>query len=95
MEFKNLVQFFSGYFHQDWVDEANSPNELINLFKDTEPKEFIDQVLHELGVLLEKNLSTEQLNKILLEELGCFYDPNSDGINTLDWLMSIRNMLLK
>ena len=93
MEFTNLIQFFSGYFHQDWVYEADSTNEVVDLFKDNEPKEFVDQVLNELNDLLEEKLSEEQLNKLLLEEFGCYYDPHLDGIKTSDWLMNVRKVL--
>ena len=95
MEFKNLVQFFSGYFHQDWVYEATSPNEIVRLFKDSEPKEFVDEVIFEINKLLEERLNEEQLHKLLLDEFGCYYDPHLDRLKTSEWLMNVHSILLK
>lgn len=86
--YPTLYQFFSGYFHQDWIDEFESPEIALDTYLNSEKQETKELARIELDTIIKSNLEEEELSN-LLEDLGCFYDPRVDEVLTINWLRSI------
>lgn len=92
-QFPNLTQFFSSYFHQDWTLEANSPSEVVKNYRNSESPESIEAALAELNKLLEMPIALADLETFILDELGCYYNPEADNQTVREWLESVQNSL--
>ncbi|MCC3452988.1 contact-dependent growth inhibition system immunity protein [Microcoleus sp. PH2017_08_TRC_O_A] len=93
-QFPNLTQFFSSYFHQEWALEADTPSQVVNNYRNSEPPESIEAALQELGQLLEMPISEPDLETFVLDELGCYYDPQSKNQTVREWLESVQQSLI-
>ena len=91
--FPYLTQFFSAYFHQDWPLEADTPSDVVNNYRNSEPPESIEAALQELSQLLEIPIASADLKTFILDELGCYYDPKSDNQTVREWLESVQKSL--
>ncbi|MCU0545008.1 MAG: contact-dependent growth inhibition system immunity protein [Oscillatoriaceae cyanobacterium Prado104] len=89
-QFPHLTQFFSSYFHQDWLLEADSANDAVKNYCNTAPPASVAAVSVELRQLLEMPIAQPDLETFLLEELGCYYDPSSDDLTIREWLESVQ-----
>ena len=92
-QFPNLTQFFSSYFHQDWTLEANSPGEVVKNYRNSESSESIEAALVELNKLLEMPIAPADLETLILDELGCYYDPSSENQTVRQWLEWVQKSL--
>jgi phenylalanyl-tRNA synthetase beta subunit len=92
-QFPNLTQFFSSYFHQDWPLEAETASEVVNNYLSSEPPESIEATFQELSKLLEMPIAEPDLETFILDELGCYYDPNSENQTAREWLESVQQSL--
>lgn len=92
-QFPNLTQFFSSYFHQDWTEEANSPGEVVENYRNSEPPESIESALAELNKLLEIPIAPADLETFILDELGCYYNPEADNQTVREWLELVQKSL--
>lgn len=93
MVYPNLLEFFGGYFHQDWDLEDANPDDVIRRFQSSEPRENVEAVIDELNTLLSSNLNEEELQTGLLLDLQCCYDPRVDWADTTSWLKHVRDLL--
>ncbi|MEZ2248546.1 contact-dependent growth inhibition system immunity protein [Microcoleus sp.] len=91
--FPELTQFFSSYFHQDWPLEASNASEVVENYLHSESPETIEAVLAELNQLLKMSLAEPDLKTLILEELGCYYDPSSENQTVTEWLESVQQSL--
>ncbi|WP_293359240.1 MULTISPECIES: contact-dependent growth inhibition system immunity protein [unclassified Microcoleus] len=91
--FPNLTQFFSSYFHQEWALEAETPSQAVNNYLNSEPSESIEAASQELGQLLEMPISEPDLETFILDELGCYYDAQSENQTVREWLESVQKSL--
>lgn len=89
-DFPGLANFFGGYFHQDWEFEVDTPEEVVQVFVREEHRETSSRAIKELRRLLSLSLTDEQLNKLLLGELGAYYDASPD---TSRWLQSLLEVM--
>lgn len=92
-QFPHLTQFFSSYFHQDWPLEADTPSDVVNNYRSSEPPESIEAASEELSKLLEMPIAPADLETFILDELGCYYDPTSDNQTVRKWLESVQKFL--
>ena len=92
-QFPHLTQFFSSYFHQDWTLEANSPSEVVENYRNSESPESIEGALAELNKLLEMPIAEPDLETFILEELGCYYNPEADNQTVKEWLHLVQESL--
>ncbi len=92
-QFPNLTQFFSSYFHQDWPLEAETPSDVVNNYRSSEPPANIEAASQELSKLLEMPIATADLEAFILDELGCYYDPTSDNQTVREWLELVQESL--
>ena len=92
LKFPSLEQLFGAYLHQDWCDEFESPEEAVDAFRSGEPVEAVSAAKQELGELMAIELDENSLSD-LIGNLGCYYQPSSDGMSVRDWLANIKASL--
>lgn len=93
-EFPALFQLFSGYLHQDWREDHVSADAAVLAFKDEAPVGALHDALVEIDRLLGLQLDDASLDRVLVDGLGCCYQPRRDGVATAIWLTRIREQLL-
>ncbi len=89
LKYPTLYQFFSCYFHQDWIDEFESPEVAVEAYINSETQETKSLACIELDTIIKSNSDEEELGR-LLEKLGCFYDPHAEDLLIANWLKLIR-----
>ncbi|MFM9265288.1 contact-dependent growth inhibition system immunity protein [Tychonema sp. BBK16] len=92
-QFPNLTQFFSSYFHQDWTLEADTSSEVVENYRNSELPESVEAALSELNKLLEMPIAPADLATFILDELGCYYNPEADNQTVREWLESVQKTL--
>ncbi|MEG3899734.1 MULTISPECIES: contact-dependent growth inhibition system immunity protein [unclassified Microcoleus] len=92
-QFPHLTQFFSSYFHQDWPLEAETPSDVVEDYRNSEPPESIEAASQELGKLLKMPTAPADLEAFILDELGCYYDPKSENQTVREWLEAVQKSL--
>lgn len=85
-----LGQILGCYFHQDWPDEFDGDVTALQAIIDTEPREQIQAVATEIEMLLAAALSEDQLKEILVNKVGCYFDPKSQGATYEQWLRKVH-----
>ncbi len=94
-KFPELEQFFGCYFHQDCLDFDGTAEMVLNRYASEASREVMGRTLEELDQLLSLGLSDPELDRVMYEDLGCYYTPEPDGISMSEWLRWVRSMLIK
>lgn len=81
-----MQDFFAAYFHQDWEDDASSPEEVVQNYLASASDVEIASLASEIERLLSGHMNEDQLDEMLFRELGCFYSPTADGLTPTAWL---------
>ena len=89
-KFNALHQLLGSYFHQDWLDEFADESEALQKIIESEPREQLMAGTKEIDLLLASALSEDGLKAILVDDLGCYFDPVSDGMSCEIWLKQVR-----
>ena len=87
-----LVQFFSGYFHEDWDLDADTPEAVVAMYVDAAPAS-TQPLAKAIRRLLATPSTDKELSDHLFTDLGCYYDPEADGLTTRAWLLSVAQQL--
>ncbi len=94
-QFPDLEQFFGAYFHQDWMDFDEAAETVIERFVNDATQDELSSTIGELDQLLSLGLPEAELEHVMYKELGCYYNPEPDGISMSEWLRWVRSMLVK
>jgi len=89
---ENLAQLLGGYFHQDWPDEFDSDETALQAIIDSETTDQIRAGVEEIERLLADTRSEIELRDFLINEVGCYFDPESQGISYEQWLKKVRGV---
>lgn len=85
------MQFFGGYFHQDWTADDPTDEAVIVRFISNNPPETLNRVVKELDQFLSFKLTESELRSFLFDEFLCFYLPAEGSFQ--DWLIKVRRLL--
>jgi len=89
---ESLAQLLGGYFHQDWPDEFYSDATALQAIIDSETKDQIRAGVAEIDSLLAETPSEIELRDILITKVGCYFEPESQGISYEQWLKKVRGV---
>jgi hypothetical protein len=92
--FEALGQLLGCYFHQDWPDEFENDTVALQAIIDCESKSQLMGAAKEIDFFLNLNLSEGAVRTILVDTIGCYYDPASHGINYQQWLKVVREKFI-
>ncbi len=93
--FPRLEQFFGAYFHQDCLDFDGTAEMVLKRYASEASRGVMGRTLEELDQLLSLGLSDAELDRAMYEDLGCYYNPEPDGMSMTEWLQWVRTMLIK
>lgn len=88
-DYPELQQFLAGYFNQDWVDDHESANEVIDVFISESSKETVIKVQLELDRLLSIKKTEQELQDYLLTDIGCYYYYPNEWSDGKTWLQHV------
>jgi len=89
---ESLAQLLGGNFHQDWPDEFDSDATALQAIIDSETTDQIRAGVEEIERLLADARSEIEFRNILINEVGCYFDPESLGISYEQWLKKVRGV---
>jgi hypothetical protein len=95
MQLLLLRNFFSGYFHEDWLCEDESYEAVVVRYTRTaKPSDvlLLSQAIREYSNEFPSDL---ELEKKLFTDLGCYFCPSALGISAKAWLEGIADQLLR
>lgn len=72
-KFTELHNFFGSYFHQDWIVEHETPEQVLDAFLTESHIEALILVRSELNALLAQKQDEPILRDYLLRNLSCYY----------------------
>lgn len=72
-DFPEIHDFFGSCFHQEWREEHDTADQVVNDFLQTSDMETLLLVRNELHSLLMTNKDESSLRTYLLKELSCYY----------------------
>lgn len=91
-DYPTLQNFFSAWFHQDWMLDHDSADAVVDAWRESEGDEYIARARDELDRLLARDFDEAALGAAV-RGLGCEYDPTRDDTSWHDWLADIRQRL--
>lgn len=89
-----LKQLLGCYFHQDWRDEFDHNASALQSIIESEPGEHLAAGVDEINDLLAASLSEDDLAAILTGQVGCYFDPSSEGVTCEQWLKRVREKFI-
>ncbi|WP_123533148.1 contact-dependent growth inhibition system immunity protein [Pseudomonas fluorescens] len=92
-DFPEIHDFFGSYFHQDWREEHETADQVINDFLQASDKGTLRLVRNELQSLLLEKKDELSLRAYLLKELSCYYCYWNEGVTGELWLRQIAEKL--
>ena len=92
-----LGQFFGAWFHQDWTEEGYaSPMEVVRASGGRTTPKVVRETIKEIEALLARRLAPAQMRRgLIADDLGCAYDPATDGKTFRVWLREVNGILRK
>ena len=88
-DFPEIHDFFGSCFHQEWREEHDTADQVVNDFLQTSDMETLLLVRNELHSLLMTNKDESSLRTYLLKELSCYYCYWSEWATGEVWLSQI------
>jgi CdiI immunity protein len=85
-----LNQLPGSYFHPDWLDEFESDDSALRSITESEPAMRLVAGVNEIDLVLAAALPEEELRAVLVNELGCYFDPASKRLSSEQWLKHVR-----
>ncbi|MGF6225532.1 hypothetical protein AB7M26_000590 [Pseudomonas sp. F-14 TE3482] len=71
--FSQLYQFLGAYFHEDWMCEFHTADDVVRSFLSDSTAETISVVENEIAALLERHMTEIELREFLLKKMSCCY----------------------
>jgi hypothetical protein len=91
-DFPVLEQFLGGYFHQDFLLDYAAADDAIQAFVVGEAEATVRAAREELERLTCLVARLDDPGKLLLQ-LGCYYNPEAEGLSVRDWLQHVLDRL--
>lgn len=89
--YTELENFFSGYFHQDWMMEHDTTDAVVDYYRQSDAA-----AVPATREQLERLLASAADESALAQEaqgLGCEYAPDADGLTWRQWLEGVLHRL--
>jgi hypothetical protein len=92
-KFDSLKQLLGCYFHQDSPAEFEDDLAAVRAMLANESDEQIAKGILPIGSVLHAELNEDQLETMLTDQMGCYFEPASAGLNRAQWLYRLRSTL--
>lgn len=96
--YPELKYFFSGYFHQGWVDFARQEGKsdfsiIVRDFRDNDSKATVRRATKELEQLLKQDIAEADLREVVVHKLGANVYAPGLGFTYHQWLEAVLKIL--
>ena len=88
-----LLDFFGGYFHEDWPCEAESPQAVVAGYMRSATTHDILSLSQAIRDYSRNFASDGELEDRLFNDLGCYYRPSEQGMSARAWCNAIADQL--
>lgn len=89
----HLQQFLSSYFHQDWMLEGKTDNEIISTFVKDADIDTIKYIIKDIDHFILYSLKHGEDANNYLYKIGSFY--YEEDMDEIQWLRHLRSILLR
>jgi hypothetical protein len=90
--YPQLHQFLGGYFHQDWAEDGDAWQPVVDDFSAESPGSVVVDTAAELRALLGAGFADIDL-AVMLERLGGSVVPSAFGMTATSWLGAVLQRL--
>ena len=90
-----LGQLLGCYFHQDWPDEFESADQAIQAITESESREQLLRGAKAIDRLLVVERSEADWRIVMTDKIGCYFEPDSEGLKYAAWLRKVRDAFLR
>jgi hypothetical protein len=88
-----LKNFFSAYFHEDFLREAEDPAAVVRAYARTVGAGEAQALAAAILRYRERLADDQELERRLFAHLGCYYSPSADGLSAGFWLQKVAEQL--
>lgn len=92
-ELSELSYWLQGYLNQDFDAVHGSVDNALIAYKTEASSENIEELKHDLAVVIQSNQTEEELSDLLLTQLGSSYYYLSEWESAMDWLRHLQKIL--
>lgn len=92
-QFGHTQQLISGYFHQDWDIDGSTDEAVIAFFISNETCQHVYDVIADLEDFVAQCDAEKVSADSFLQENGCAYHYQADGLSGIAWLKRILSFL--
>lgn len=89
-KYRCLEQLLSCYFHQDWLDDALTPKQVVEGYLNEWSARDFPYLLFELSELL---ICPEPVVQAEAQAMGCHYYPPGDGMTYRRWFSLVAEQV--
>ncbi|HEN3443671.1 TPA: hypothetical protein U5D86_000394 [Yersinia enterocolitica] len=90
MKYEKISYLLGAYFHQDWVYDAQNPEDVIRNFVAKEQPETISLLKKELKDILD---SEQELSEYFIYQNNGYYSPSADDLTVYLWFKQLLEIL--
>jgi hypothetical protein len=90
--YPGLTYLLMGYFHQDWVDDAETEDEVLAQFAESNGDNVVREAAHDAEALLDADGDDEERLAQVVDLLGGEIYPPGGGITYRDFLEKISSL---
>ncbi|MFH0024920.1 contact-dependent growth inhibition system immunity protein [Pseudomonas fluorescens] len=92
-DFPETRDFFGSYFHQDWLEEHDTADQVIDDFLSSSDQEILILFRSELQALLNLKIDEMNLRAFFFKEMHCYYCYWNEWTSGEIWLRHIEKKL--
>lgn len=88
-----LEHLIGCYFHEDWIEDGDTPDEILHLYLWDNYLEVIHALIIEIDELLAGPMTEQQISELISVKYYCCYNFRSDWPSAREWLKHVRKYL--
>lgn len=88
-----MTRVLGGYLYQGWNDEFDSDISALQAAAASEPSDLRQGVARTIDEFLGKPATEAELKEVLIGRVGCYYNPEAEGLTYAQWLKRVREIL--
>ncbi|MDW8213061.1 MAG: contact-dependent growth inhibition system immunity protein [Roseiflexaceae bacterium] len=91
-QFEALRDFMGAYFHQDWMLDDETPDEVMSRFLAMQQptRDELQALIAQIDAFTSAHPDDTTIEQALEHVLGCYYQPSADQRSAREWLNGVR-----
>jgi len=89
-----IKNFFAGYFNQDYdMDAPDEDGVIQNYLRDHTKTQEVRDLIEDIEEYMRDHPDDAELQRLLLDDLGCYYATTADGLTARQWMTHVVDLL--